>query len=611
MSKTIRILVGLSLGALTLTVVSVLIASALFVQRGAEAANESSTIASGEGATGKEVTSTELTAAEVASHNNQTNCWMIVSNNVYNFTTFLNAHPGGAITMTPYCGKEATNAFNTKDKKPATKHTSAAIAMLSPYYVGALGSRISTIANGVPKANVTPLPKQSAMSSLISTIGNTASALLGTNSTATTTTSTTLSSATVASHNTSSNCWIIVSGAAYDVTGYLVQHPGGVGTITPYCGRDATNAFVTKDKGSAHSSFAYQLLGGYKIGTIGSTVTSTAVSGNGGAAAASTMTPTPTLRPGQSPTPTATPLPVAQSGYTTAQVSTHTTSSNCWIIVSSKAYNVSSYLVEHPGGVDVITPYCGKEATNAFATKGYGSNHSNSAYTLLNNYFVGNIVTGGAAATPTPTSTPVPGAATPTPTPVPPTPTPLPQNTGGYTTADVASHNTSTNCWIIISNKVYTMASYLTKHPGGVNVITKYCGKESTNAFATKDGKNKNHSTSAYNQLAPYFIGNIVTATQPTPTPMPGQPTATPVPGVPTATPVPATSTPTPTQSGANTNCTKGMLPSGVSSKYPGATIKSQSIDNCSQELEIITTSGQCRHLKTNSSGSIREDDSC
>lgn len=42
-------------------------------------------------------------------------------------------------------------------------------------------------------------------------------------------------------HGSPSDCWILYDGEIYDVTSYLLQHPGGAGAITPYCGKDDTS----------------------------------------------------------------------------------------------------------------------------------------------------------------------------------------------------------------------------------------------------------------------------------------------------------------------------------------------------------------------------------
>jgi len=82
--------------------------------------------------------------------------------------------------------------------------------------------------------------------------------------------------------------------------------------------------------------------------------------------------------------------------------------------------------------------------------------------------------------------------------------------TTAFTTADVAKHKTSKDCWLIINNEVYDVSSFLYQHPGGASTITPYCGKEATKAFDTQDrGSRGRHSTSATNMLADYLVGSI------------------------------------------------------------------------------------------------------
>lgn len=78
----------------------------------------------------------------------------------------------------------------------------------------------------------------------------------------------------------------------------------------------------------------------------------------------------------------------------------------------------------------------------------------------------------------------------------------------GITMAELDRHNTSTSCWLLISGKVYDVTSYLRNHPGGSRTITPWCGKESTNAFATEDGRGE-HSPDAYAHLDGLLIGSI------------------------------------------------------------------------------------------------------
>jgi len=81
-------------------------------------------------------TTATFTINEVSSHNTVDDCWLIINNNIYGVSKFLGEHPGGASTITPYCGKEATKAFDTQDRGSRGGHSSQANQMLADYLVG-------------------------------------------------------------------------------------------------------------------------------------------------------------------------------------------------------------------------------------------------------------------------------------------------------------------------------------------------------------------------------------------------------------------------------------------------------------------------------------------
>lgn len=92
-------------------------------------------------------------------------------------------------------------------------------------------------------------------------------------------------------------------------------------------------------------------------------------------------------------TTTASPQSQATPGqtYTLAQVAEKSSPDDCWIIISGNVYDVTDYLTEHPGGADRITPFCGKDATQAFATRGGDGTHSSTAQSIKDNYLVGSL----------------------------------------------------------------------------------------------------------------------------------------------------------------------------------------------------------------------------
>ncbi len=83
----------------------------------------------------------------------------------------------------------------------------------------------------------------------------------------------TLTTAMVAQHNTASDCWVTASNNVYNVTSYIRSHPGGQVNITKYCGVDIAAAFVAQ----GHSVNASNIFASYKIGTIGSTISTDAI----------------------------------------------------------------------------------------------------------------------------------------------------------------------------------------------------------------------------------------------------------------------------------------------------------------------------------------------
>lgn len=246
------------------------------------------------------------------------------------------------------------------------------------------------------------------------------------------TTSLTLSASEVAKHNNINSCWMIILGKVYDVTATIGSHPGGTAEELKFCGKDATTAFATKDNvGRDHSSYAYSSLASYYIGDLNQTLTAKAPAVSGKVAGASTQAAKKTTSAPASPVqpvtvaaaplvPLVNPIPnnisVTLSAATVAQ---HNNLTSCWMIVSNKVYDVTSYVNSHPGGVAAITAYCGKDGTAAFV----GIGHSANATSILASFYLGDLnqvlnaqpapIVVTLPVTPTPTTTQI-AAVTPT-----------------------------------------------------------------------------------------------------------------------------------------------------------------------------------------------------
>ncbi|XP_074575591.1 cytochrome b5-like [Curcuma longa] len=73
--------------------------------------------------------------------------------------------------------------------------------------------------------------------------------------------------------------------------------------------------------------------------------------------------------------------------HTLAEVSTHNTSKDCWLIIGGKVYDVTKFLEDHPGGDEVLLSSTGKDATDDFEDVG----HSTTARAMMDEYYIGEI----------------------------------------------------------------------------------------------------------------------------------------------------------------------------------------------------------------------------
>mmetsp|Transcript_22930 Transcript_22930/g.38240 ORF Transcript_22930/g.38240 Transcript_22930/m.38240 type:complete len:130 (-) Transcript_22930:344-733(-) len=79
-----------------------------------------------------------FTEAEVAPHNSEADCWLIIGNEsnggpkVYDITKYLNDHPGGPEIMLDLAGKDADEMFED------IGHSSEARSKMKEYLIGSL-----------------------------------------------------------------------------------------------------------------------------------------------------------------------------------------------------------------------------------------------------------------------------------------------------------------------------------------------------------------------------------------------------------------------------------------------------------------------------------------
>ena len=171
--------------------------------------------------------SSGISLAELAKHNTATDCWSAVDGKVVDLTGYLASHPGGSGALTGICGTDGTSAFMGQHSGQQSP-----LAQLDALVIGTL-------------SDTQPAASPSASQPKADTSGAA------------------LSAAEVAKHNTAADCWSVVSGKVYDLTGYGNSHPGGASAISALCGKDATQAFQGQHGGAQRpeSTLAAFLIG--------------------------------------------------------------------------------------------------------------------------------------------------------------------------------------------------------------------------------------------------------------------------------------------------------------------------------------------------------------
>ncbi|KFY46340.1 hypothetical protein V495_02542 [Pseudogymnoascus sp. VKM F-4514 (FW-929)] len=74
-----------------------------------------------------------------------------------------------------------------------------------------------------------------------------------------------------------------------------------------------------------------------------------------------------------------------------------------------------------------------------------------------------------------------------------------------FTKSEVESHNTATDCYVTLGEKVCDLSDFVESHPGGGDLILEYAGKDVTEIL--KDEVSHTHSEAAYEILDDGLIG--------------------------------------------------------------------------------------------------------
>ncbi|KAH7124903.1 cytochrome b5-like heme/steroid binding domain-containing protein, partial [Dactylonectria estremocensis] len=73
-----------------------------------------------------------------------------------------------------------------------------------------------------------------------------------------------------------------------------------------------------------------------------------------------------------------------------------------------------------------------------------------------------------------------------------------------FTTEDVSNYNDKDNLYIVIHGKVYDCTKFVTRHPGGEEVLLEVAGQDATEPY-----DEVGHSEAADRMLVRYYIGEL------------------------------------------------------------------------------------------------------
>lgn len=75
-----------------------------------------------------------ISLAELSQHATPEDCWMAIRGSIYDLSSYLPEHPSRPSIVLPWCGKEATEAYETKMK--GRQHSNSANELLEKYRLG-------------------------------------------------------------------------------------------------------------------------------------------------------------------------------------------------------------------------------------------------------------------------------------------------------------------------------------------------------------------------------------------------------------------------------------------------------------------------------------------
>lgn len=75
--------------------------------------------------------------------------------------------------------------------------------------------------------------------------------------------------------------------------------------------------------------------------------------------------------------------------YSYEDVQKHNKYDDCWIVLGTKVYDITTFLEDHPGGSKILLENGGKNATDAFIEVGHITNYS--IISMIKDFLIGRV----------------------------------------------------------------------------------------------------------------------------------------------------------------------------------------------------------------------------
>jgi cytochrome b involved in lipid metabolism/aspartate oxidase len=187
------------------------------------------------------------------------------------------------------------------------------------------------------------------------------------------------------------------------------------------------------------------------------------------------------------------PADTGPPGITLEELAKHNTKADPWVCINGEVYDVTNWINIHPGGVQAIEAYLGKDASdewNTIHTKPGIIKNNLKHLIVIGKLGAGGGGGGGGGA---------PAAAAPS---------------GFADLAEVAKHNKKEDAWLVLDGMVVDVTRFIPVHPGGVEAICSLLGADASDEWHGIHGADlSKFRAQEKGPQGPIVLGNLIGGT--------------------------------------------------------------------------------------------------